>query len=42
MADIETLQEIRVESCVVGKAIYEKRITIEEIKDWNLKALISF
>ncbi|HEY0670473.1 MAG TPA: 1-(5-phosphoribosyl)-5-[(5-phosphoribosylamino)methylideneamino] imidazole-4-carboxamide isomerase [Sphingobacteriaceae bacterium] len=42
MEDIYTLQDIKVESCVVGKAIYENRITIEEIKDWNLKALISF
>ncbi len=42
MQDIEELQKIKVESCVVGKAIYEGRITIEEIKDWNLKALISF
>ncbi|MXV52603.1 1-(5-phosphoribosyl)-5-((5-phosphoribosylamino)methylideneamino)imidazole-4-carboxamide isomerase [Pedobacter sp. HMF7647] len=41
MADIETLQQIKVESCVVGKAIYEGCISIEEIKDWNLKALIS-
>jgi phosphoribosylformimino-5-aminoimidazole carboxamide ribotide isomerase len=42
MEDIEKLHNIKVESCVVGKAIYEGRITIEEIKDWNLKALISF
>lgn len=42
MADIEALQKIKLESCVVGKAIYEERIAIEEIKDWNLKALISF
>ncbi|HEY1025647.1 MAG TPA: 1-(5-phosphoribosyl)-5-[(5-phosphoribosylamino)methylideneamino]imidazole-4-carboxamide isomerase [Sphingobacteriaceae bacterium] len=42
MDDIRALQQIKVESCVVGKAIYEGRITIEEIKDWNLKALISF
>ncbi|TXI13887.1 MAG: 1-(5-phosphoribosyl)-5-[(5-phosphoribosylamino)methylideneamino] imidazole-4-carboxamide isomerase [Pedobacter sp.] len=42
MADIEALQKIKVESCVVGKAIYEERIAIEQIKDWNLKALISF
>lgn len=42
MQDIEELQKIKVESCVVGKAIYEGRISIEEIKDWNLKALISF
>jgi phosphoribosylformimino-5-aminoimidazole carboxamide ribotide isomerase len=42
MTDIEDLQKIKVEACVVGKAIYENRITIEEIKDWNLKAMISF
>lgn len=42
MQDIQDLQQIKVESCVVGKAIYEGRISIDEIKDWNLKALISF
>lgn len=42
MKDIEDLQKIKVESCVVGKAIYEGKISIKEIKDWNLKALISF
>ena len=42
MKDIEELHKIKVESCVVGKAIYEGRISVEEIKDWNLKALISF
>ena len=42
LKDIDDLQKIKVESCVVGKAIYEGRISIEEIKDWNLKALISF
>ncbi len=42
MDDIRSLQEIKVEACVVGKAIYEGRISIEEIKDWNLKSLISF
>jgi len=42
MDDIRSVQEIKVEACVVGKAIYEGRITIEEIKDWNLKSLISF
>lgn len=42
MEDIESLNDIKVEACVVGKAIYEGRITIEEIKDWNLKSLISF
>jgi len=41
MDDIETLSNIKVESCVVGKAIYEGRISIEEIKNWNLESLIS-
>lgn len=43
MADIEELQQLdKIESVVVGKAIYENRISIEEIKDWNLKSLIKF
>lgn len=42
MKDIEELQKIKVESCVVGKAIYEGKISIEEIQAWNLKSLISF
>lgn len=42
MEDVKSLQKIKVEACVVGKAIYEDRITIEEVKDWNLKSLISF
>ena len=42
MQDIEELKAIKVESCVVGKAIYEGKISIEEIQAWNLKALISF
>ncbi|WDF53399.1 1-(5-phosphoribosyl)-5-[(5-phosphoribosylamino)methylideneamino]imidazole-4-carboxamide isomerase [Mucilaginibacter sp. KACC 22063] len=41
MKDIEQLSKIKVESVVVGKAIYENRISIEEIKDWNLHALMS-
>ncbi|MCJ8209866.1 1-(5-phosphoribosyl)-5-[(5-phosphoribosylamino)methylideneamino] imidazole-4-carboxamide isomerase [Mucilaginibacter sp. RS28] len=41
MKDIEQLSKIKVESCVVGKAIYEGRITIEEVKNWNLQALVS-
>jgi phosphoribosylformimino-5-aminoimidazole carboxamide ribotide isomerase len=41
MKDIEQLSKIRVEACVVGKAIYENRITIEEVKNWNLQSLIS-
>lgn len=43
MKDIEELNILgRMESVVVGKAIYENKISIEEIKDWNLKALIKF
>lgn len=42
MDDIEKLSQINVESCVVGKAIYEERISIEEIQAWNLKSLIRF
>ncbi|WP_207420413.1 HisA/HisF-related TIM barrel protein [Desertivirga brevis] len=42
MDDIKGLQDIKVEACVVGKAIYEGRITVEQVKDWNLKSLISF
>lgn len=42
MEDIEKLSQLRVESCVVGKAIYEDRIQIEEIQTWNLKSLIRF
>lgn len=40
MADIKSLSKINVESCVVGKAIYEDHISIEEIQKWNLKSLI--
>lgn len=43
MQDIEELKSIgSIESCVVGKAIYENKISIEEIKAWNLKSLINF
>jgi phosphoribosylformimino-5-aminoimidazole carboxamide ribotide isomerase len=41
MADIEDLSKIKVESCVVGKAIYEGRVSIEEIKNWNLESLVT-
>ncbi|MCD8739450.1 1-(5-phosphoribosyl)-5-[(5-phosphoribosylamino)methylideneamino] imidazole-4-carboxamide isomerase [Mucilaginibacter roseus] len=41
MQDIEKLSRIKVESCVVGKAIYEGHISIEDVKNWNLEALIS-
>jgi phosphoribosylformimino-5-aminoimidazole carboxamide ribotide isomerase len=41
MGDIEQLNNIKVEACVVGKAIYEGHISIEEVKNWNLDSLIS-
>lgn len=41
MQDIEELAKLEVRSVVVGKAIYENRITIEEIKEWNLRAMTS-
>ena len=37
MKDIEALAEINVESVVVGKAIYEGKISIENIQTWNEK-----
>jgi len=41
MDDVEKLNRLKVESVVVGKAIYEGRISIEDVKHWNLEALIS-
>ena len=41
MADIEQLSNYKIESCVVGKAIYEGHITIDEVKNWNLESLMS-
>ncbi len=41
MDDVRALAELKVESCVIGKAIFEGLINIEDIQDWNLKALIS-
>jgi phosphoribosylformimino-5-aminoimidazole carboxamide ribotide isomerase len=41
MADIEKLSHLKVESCVVGKAIYEGHISVEDVKHWNLDSLIS-
>ena len=42
MHDIEQLSNLKIESVVVGKAIYEGHIRIDEIKNWNLESLISF
>ena len=41
MTDIHELAKLPIRSVVVGKAIYEDRISIEEIKEWNLKMLTS-
>ncbi|MES2419426.1 MAG: 1-(5-phosphoribosyl)-5-[(5-phosphoribosylamino)methylideneamino]imidazole-4-carboxamide isomerase [Bacteroidota bacterium] len=41
MKDIKALAKLDVRSVVVGKAIYENLISIEEIKEWNLKAMTS-
>ncbi len=41
MDDIRELAKLDVRSVVVGKAIYENLITVEEIKEWNLKAMTS-
>jgi phosphoribosylformimino-5-aminoimidazole carboxamide ribotide isomerase len=41
MEDIKELNSYNIESCVVGKAIYENRISIAEIKNWNLQMLTS-
>lgn len=40
--NIKALQDIKVEAAVVGKAIYENKIGIDEIKAWNLQSLVSF
>lgn len=41
MADIEELAKHNIRSVVVGKAIYENRISIDQIKEWNLRTLSS-
>ena len=41
MDDIEELATLPIRSVVVGKAIYENRISIEEVKNWNLQQLSS-
>lgn len=41
MEDVYELAKYPIRSVVVGKAIYENRISIEEIKEWNLKMLSS-
>lgn len=38
MDDIKELDRIGVPKVIVGKAIYEKRITLEDIRKWSLNA----
>lgn len=40
--DFKKLHGIALESFVVGRAIYEKKISIEDIKEWNLNSMVSF
>lgn len=42
MNDIKSLQTADLEAVVVGKALYENKISIEEVKQWNLQALVNF
>jgi len=37
MADIEKLEEMELRKVIVGKAIYEGRITMEDIEQWSQK-----
>lgn len=39
MKDIEALAKLNPESVVVGKALFENKVSIEEIKEWNLRTL---
>jgi len=41
MQDIEELAALDIRSVVVGKAIYENRVSIDEIKEWNLRQMTS-
>lgn len=42
MADVELLLDAKVESVIVGKAFYEGKVEIEDIKNWNLQSLVNF
>lgn len=37
MADVERLDELRMPEVIVGKAIYENRITLKDLELYNLK-----
>ena len=36
MADIERLNELKLRKVIIGKAIYENRITLKDIEQWSL------
>ena len=38
MADVERAEELRLRKVIVGKAIYENRITLKDIEQWLLNA----
>lgn len=38
MTDIRTLNALKLRRVIIGKAIYEHKITMEEIKEWSLNA----
>jgi phosphoribosylformimino-5-aminoimidazole carboxamide ribotide isomerase len=40
--DVQSLQSANLESVVIAKAIYENKIAIDDIKNWNLQALVNF
>lgn len=40
--DFKALQDVKVEAAVVGKAIYEGMLKVEDIKRWNLQSLVNF
>ncbi len=42
MEEVKKMQAAKAEAVVIGKAIYEGKIKVEDVKDWNLQALVSF
>jgi phosphoribosylformimino-5-aminoimidazole carboxamide ribotide isomerase len=35
MEDVKALEQIGCSAAIVGKAIYEKRITLQQLADWK-------
>jgi phosphoribosylformimino-5-aminoimidazole carboxamide ribotide isomerase len=42
MQDVTALQDANLEAVVIGKALYENKISVDEVKQWNLQALVNF